>query len=243
LIEEVLPSVYQELLTQLIANGIGHSQVFSAFPTVGETKENWSRFLGSLFLELVNQNIFWTSASGGHWIKPTEAFYLKEDVEGIENSEVLDTIRKFLVEAGVLLVELPKNLMVSVKILLREKIGNHILGPKRVRQECKEKRKILTSQSCSSKLGLLYYILTDQNYSDMGGIELLPLDDGTFEMFDRSRRKVFISSNLHPKKLLWPGFRGRFLHQDTPQNFISHLQRFSKYNSLPWCDKCNLMIG
>jgi len=229
LIKEVLPSVYQELLTQLIANDICHSKVYSAFPTLRETKENWSAFFEPLFLELINHNIFWTRASGGHWIKPKEAFYLNEDVEGFEDSEELCTIRNFLVQARVLLVELPKNLMALVESLLREKIRHHILGPERVRHECKEKRIILAGQSWNSKLWLLSYVLSDQKYSDMGGIELLPLDDGTFEMFDCSRRKVFVSSDLHLKKLLLPGFCGRFLHQDTPQNLRSHIHFSSKY--------------
>jgi sacsin len=229
LIKEVLPSVYQELLTQLIANDICHSKVFLAFPTLRETKDNWSTFLEPLFLELINHNTFWTRASGGHWIKPTEAFYLKEDVEGVEDSEELCTIRTFLVQARVLLVELPKNLMASVETLLREKIRHQILGPERVRRECKEKKMVLTSQSWKSKLQLLSYILSDQKYSDMLGIELLPLDDETFEKFDSSRPKVFISSDLHPKKLLLPGFCGRFLHQDTPQNLRSHLHFSSKF--------------
>jgi sacsin len=229
LIKEVLPSVYQELLTQLIANDICHSKVFSAFPTLRETKENWSTFLEPLFLELINHNIFWTRASGGHWIKPTEGFFLKEDVEEMQNSEELDTIRIFLVQAGVPLIQLPKNLMASAESLLREKIRNCFVGPERVRLECKEKKMVLESQSWKSKLELLSYILSDQKHSDMGGIELLPLDDGAFEMFDSNRHKVFVSSDLHPKKLLLPGFCGRFLHQDTPQNLRSHLQCSSKY--------------
>jgi len=41
-----------------------------------------------------------------------------------------------------------------------------------------------TTKSFESKMTLLSYALSDEDYEAMESIDLLPVDDGTFDMFD-----------------------------------------------------------
>ena len=59
MIEEVLPTLYRDLLTQLVSQGVDHERVTPALPTEGETKPKWKSLLGPLYrTHLINSNIF-----------------------------------------------------------------------------------------------------------------------------------------------------------------------------------------
>jgi sacsin len=157
-------------------------------------------------------------ASGGQWISLSEAYFLSEDF--VADSEILESVRTFLVDIDIKVVDVPKPLLKTIKKLL----GNHIrsLGPKDLRHFCSQNSQNLNEQSFETKLNLLEFILSDGSYGDLTGIQLLPLDDGNFEVFDRTRKRIFIESENHPKSLLMPGFSGRFLNPNISASIKEH---------------------
>ena len=219
LITDILPKVYLNFIQALICQNFDREKVYAALPTVESTLKNWQPLLQPFYhIQLLTEPFLWTLASGGQWISLSEAFFLSEDFGA--DSEILESVRTFLVDIGISVVDVPKPPLETIKKYL----GNHIrsLGPKNLRNFCRQSSQSLNEQSFETKLNLLEYILSDGNYGDLTGLQLLPLDDGNFEVFDRQRKQIFIESENHPKSLLMPGFYGRFLNPNLSAFIKAH---------------------
>jgi sacsin len=191
--------------------------------------KNWQSLLQPFYqIQLLREPFLWTLASGGQWISLSEAFFLSEDFG--TDSEVLESVRTFLVDINIKVVDIPKPLLKTIK----KHLGDHIrsLSPKDLRNFCRQNNQSLNEQPFETKLNLLEYILSDRSYGDLTGIQLLPLDDGNFEVFNRQRKHIFIESENHPKSLLMPGFSGRFLNPNISrfikEHFVAATGRISK---------------
>ena len=193
LVKEVLPSAYAQILGELSAQPRYDSDCcYPAFPTRMSTKVEWCQLLQPLFqTHLMDKKVFWTQASGGQWISPRESVFLIDDVEGKEDSDKLKAVRDFVADAGVPLAHLPQPLMLTFKKF----IGTKTQTPKTVRQLCKTQTEVLKQQSSSAKMSLLTYVLSDRNHGDLHGVQLLPLDDGTYEVFSHSKIKILRVGN------------------------------------------------
>ena len=99
------------------------------------------------------------------------------------------------------------------------------LGPDALRNSLRKHPLILNKETFESKMKLLSYALSDEKYDQMEKIRLLALDDGSFAEFDKTNQTVFIDSDDHPRSLLMPGYRGRFLNQALPQTIRTKLIR------------------
>ena len=227
MVKEVLPSAYTQILEELSAEpGFDSDCCYPAFPTAISTKVEWRQLLQPLFrTHLMDKKVFWTQASGGKWVSPRESVFLIDDVEGKEDSDELEEVRDFLTVAGVPLVQLPEQLMATFKKHIRTKTQ----APKTVRQLCKTHGEDLKEQSNSAKMALLSYVLSDRDYGDLLGVQLLPLDDGTHEVFNTGKIKIFLDSQEHPKTLFLSGFQGRFVHPDITQTIRDHFQTRKLY--------------
>jgi len=219
LITDILPKVYLNFIQALICQNFDREKVYAALPTEESTLKNWQSLLQPFYqIQLLTEPFLWTLASGGQWISVSKAFFLSEDFGA--DSEILESVRTFLVDINIKVVDIPKPLLKTIKKLL----GNDIrsLGPKNLRNFCRQNSQSLNEQSFETKLNLLEYILSDGNYGDLTGLQLLPLDDGNFVVFDRQRKHIFIESENHPKSLLMPGFYGRFLNPNISASIKEH---------------------
>ena len=76
----------------------------------------------------------------------------------------------------------------------------------------------------TEKFCLLKFVLKDDLFSELQGLELLPLSDGTFATFKSSDIfAVYMPSPEHPAKLL-PGLRHRILAQDVGVEILAKLK-------------------
>lgn len=74
------------------------------------------------------------------------------------------------------------------------------------------------------KLCLLKYVLKDALFSELLGLELLPVSDGNFAAFSNSPGEaIYIASRKHPQELL-PGLRDHFLDQDVDGDTLTKLK-------------------
>ena len=198
-------------MKDLIDQGISPEKVYSALPTLIHTKYNWHSLLHHFYDKFQYfDKAFWTQ---GKWLNFTESFFLAEDVS-CELKESLEDVRAFLLQTNINLVQIPVLLMETVKVKLGQRLNS--LGPSYLRSLLRGYSHILNNQNFQRKMSLLSYCLSDNEYNDMKNIPLLPLDNGGFETFDSQRQAVFIDSKEHPKILLMPGFKGRFLCENTP---------------------------
>ena len=72
------------------------------------------------------------------------------------------------------------------------------------------------------KLLLLKVSLSDGQFSNLEGLQLLPLCNGNFVKFEATARTVFISSREHPQEL-FPGLDGRFLDRGIEEEILDNL--------------------
>src|SRR6218665_2349679 len=82
---------------------------------------------------------------------------------------------------------------------------------------------------------LLEYLLEFSKDTDLVGLVLLPLEDGTWTEFEtaRSVNKVYVASKEHPQSLL-PGLERRFLKSGIAEKAIEQLVDRGKYlSSMP----------
>ena len=78
------------------------------------------------------------------------------------------------------------------------------------------------------KLCLLRFALKDGMFSQLLGLELLPLSDGTFASFQNSDKfAIYMSLPEHPAELL-PGLRHRLLAQDVDSGILRKLQEVAE---------------
>ena len=143
-----------------------------------------------------------------------------EDVD-FDTEDCLEDVRAFLLLVPTNLVEVPVPIMETIKKYMKSKINT--LDSSHLRSVLLRHPHLLSGQTFEEKMNLLFYCLLDKAYDKMENIPLVPLDDGSFEAFDCNNKAIFIDSDDHPKILLLPGFKGRFLSQDTPEEIREDL--------------------
>ena len=92
-------------------------------------------------------------------------------------------------------------------------------------------RRILkVTPSCYSSLGrkekfcLLKFVLKDDNFFELLGLELLPVSDGNVVPFKSSAGDyIYITSKIHPPELL-PGLKHRILDQEVDEHTLEKLE-------------------
>ena len=67
----------------------------------------------------------------------------------------------------------------------------------------------------------------DDSFTELGGLELLPLANGVFTSFSISSEAVYISSVDHPQELL-PNLEDQFLDQKISEDILESLRVVAK---------------
>jgi sacsin len=137
-------------------------------------------------------------------------------------SEDLDVVRKFFITTKQPLVKVPSPIMETLKEIIN-KDEMSFVDPCALRNRLVEYHLTLSNETFESKMKLLSYSLSDEKYDQMKNIRLLALDDENFVEFDESNQTVFIDSHDHPRSLLLPGYRGRFLYPAVPHTIRTKL--------------------
>ncbi|XP_035698973.1 sacsin-like [Branchiostoma floridae] len=205
LVREILPSAYARLITdatQCCTKDI----LYAALPDKHNTAPHWDQALKPFFDNILTERVLWTPANGGRWITPRDAVF------NIPSQPVPSTVVDNLVSAEVDVVTLPEHVIEAID-------DNDTLSGLSLRQvtpgllRTTMKKTGVQNSSREQKLAWLQYALSDENYHEMEGIELLPLADKTFTTFSKYDKTIFIESEEHPRTLL-PGLQGRFLDTD-----------------------------
>ena len=109
------------------------------------------------------------------------------------------------------------------------------VNPDLVRQTLKNKLPLLQNQTRENKLLLLEHAMSDDAFQHLQGIQLLPLGNGTFQMFTSTAQQhpVFLDSVEH-SRLLLPGLTDWFVDKTIPGHLWT---QFTKAAQL----KCKLL--
>ena len=177
LVSELLPSCYDYLISKL-QQVSQSSDVYSAWPDVNKVQySHWSGLLSPLFALVFSRAcIRCTEISHllNSWIRINEATFLPEC------EQISRVVITTVTSCGLRLAKIPGNVWSALRMMGQ---GTSILFPTLVRAKLRQTPHSYQSLSRSDKLELLCYCLSDQNYSDLHGIFLLPLANGTFIQF------------------------------------------------------------
>ena len=214
LVSELLPPCYALLLNRA-KDLLAPKECYSAWPEVSRVcYTNWKDLLLPLFRILVSQPVVWTERSDtkvGRWIVPSEGVFVPR--EG--NFSVI--VHRILSSCSVRLVDVPPGIWDGFQL---EGFSPRSVSPSLTRNHIRNQSGSYMSIDAHSKYELLRYCLTDQQYSDLQGLFLLPLADGRFEQFTSAglynpSQYRYLCSRDYPQDLL-PNLNDRLvnLHQN-----------------------------
>ena len=184
---------------------------FRAWPDVNNVNQKWKGVEKSLFQRLLQENVVYTEANGGSWVKVEEAIFQRHHQN--------DLLLKILLSNDFSAVAIPDH----VNIALREYAPyKKEIEPRLIRQVLRQEPSSYLNLERKEKMILLKFSLSDGKFSDLEGLQLLPLSSGEFVRFEKQAKTVYIASKEHPQEL-FPGLDERFLDRNVHENILHDL--------------------
>ncbi|XP_078000240.1 sacsin-like [Glandiceps talaboti] len=211
LTSDAIPEVYAKLiLTAITEYKWKPDRIYAAWPdpSIVKSKE-WQLIFKKLLKLLVQHKIFYTDASGGKWVHLSDAIF--DIPDRYVSTDIRETVVNTMLKDGAPVVTVPSHV---INCLEMQYIQINEMSPQLVRNQLK-KGASLSQMTRQSKLLLLEYVLSDRAFHDLQGLNLLPLDDGSFTSFSTPYygNKIFIATDGNPQSLL-PNMENRFLERN-----------------------------
>uniref|UniRef100_A0A452QMN6 Sacsin molecular chaperone n=1 Tax=Ursus americanus TaxID=9643 RepID=A0A452QMN6_URSAM len=199
--------------------------IYKLWPDANKVKVHWQPVLEPLFNELFQNAVMYSISN--HWVKLEQAYFSELD----ESLEYTKTVLNYLQSSGKQIVKVPANLAAAVQLAASSPKPVRKVTPAWVRQVL---RKSAHPGDAQDKLHLLEFVLSDQAYSELLGLELLPLQNGNFVPFSSSvsdQDVIYITSEDYPRSL-FPGLEGRFILDSLKPHLIAALNEAAQTRAL-----------
>lgn len=203
LLKEVLPQTYLSLLKAAIKLAqefvLPPSLVYDLWPDLTQMKhkDKWSAVALDVLQHLFGENMAVLSLAKDErkFVPPSEALL---PCNGPTSSDTLAALERTLVSCGENLVTLSQSVSRAIaEAHPRPDTLKHVT-PAFIRDVLR--RIDIHSLSKNDKLCLLEYVLSDRNYKELEGLQLLPLSDGSFRAFThREVDTALIDSSTFPR--------------------------------------------
>ena len=207
LVSELLPPCYARLLMEAKKH-LRPEQFYEAWPEIDEvTSTPWKGLLLPLFRLLFKEAVVWTSGEGtfgGQWIALAHGTFIPQ------GSSLSSVVHSALSNCDIKLVKVPDRVWDGIALKCTD-CRVQLLSPSIARSALRSHPGSYQDSDAPSKFDLLGYCLSDENYSDLDGLTLLPLADGRFidfkvpylSLFSHMRVKErYICSDEYPRDLL-----------------------------------------
>ncbi|XP_068722037.1 sacsin-like [Montipora capricornis] len=217
LLEEAIPRAYVKMILEAIkgkAANVPETAIYRAWPDVCSINQKWKGVEKSLFQHLLQENVVYTEANRGSWVKVEEAIFQRH-TEHHQN----DLLMKVLLSNGVSAVAIPENVNFALEKYAPYK---EEIDPCLIRQVLRQDPSSHLNLKRKEKLILLKFSLSDGEFSDLEGLQLLPLSNGEFVRFETRAKTVYIASKEHPQEL-FPGLDERFLDRNVHEDILHDL--------------------
>ena len=165
-----------------------------AWPDTANIDQKWKRVEEPLFELLLDKSIIYTPAQGGKWLKLKDVI-----VERLAESDPKELLVKVLLTANENVARLPEH---ALKAICLYSTLSAEITPSLTRRVLKNVPSSYSNLARSEKLLLLKFALKDGCFSDLLGLELLPISNQQFMSFSSTGEAVYISSPAHPRELL-----------------------------------------
>ena len=201
LVSQLLPPCYAMLLIEAKTH-ITHEQFYDVWPDVNTVKSTqFSEILSLLFKSLFQQAVVWSEKVQalqlvGDWIFVSEATFVSE------SSSLPSIVKKVLTNCDVQLVTVPPNVWSAMRYA---RVGVTEVSPMLARSKLRSYPASYSGIDLIGKKIILKYCLSDNNYSDLNGLNLLPLANSGFASFDPVGiygQPVYLCSSDCPRYLL-----------------------------------------
>lgn len=215
LLSEVLPLSYKELLIHATRSPkVSALDLYHAIPNLVVVDEKWQIVLEPLFRTLFDLPIFFTAVGGGKWIVAEESIFdcMKEE------PETKSLIISVLISGGVPVVEVNQHVLHALGAF--SNYSPEIITPGVLRNILAGNRNLYVNLEHHQKLLLLRYVLKDEDFRELNGIELLPVLNGTYVRFSKTEQPVYMSTSEFPTSLL-PNIAEQFV-SDTLDDVTHH---------------------
>eukprot|EP00061_Rhincodon_typus_P016554 g44826.t1 len=201
LINNVVPKTYATLVLEAIKrmqaekdhdSPLTPEAIHKVWPDVSKIRVHWKPILEPLFKELIEHPVIYSMSN--HWVKVDLVYFCEMD----NSKACTETVLNFLNKAGIQIARVPENVFNAVQAYNSDAKNLKRVSPALVRQVI---RKFKHRGSAEEKLQLLEYVLTDHNFGELIGLELLPLQNGNFISFDSStadKDAIYITTDNHP---------------------------------------------
>nr|KAF6428417.1 sacsin molecular chaperone [Rousettus aegyptiacus] len=226
LVRDVVPKAYATLIFDSIRRleaqrgadaPLSVDAVYRLWPDVSRVRARWRPALQPLFADLLQGAVL--RALGGRWVRLEQARFSDLD----ERSERARAVLGYLRGAGEQVVRVPAHLAAAVQLAAPSDRPPRTVTPAWVRQVL---RKAAPQGGAAEKLHLLDFVLSDRAYSELLGLELLPLQNGSFAPFSSSvsdQDVVYITSEDYPRSL-FPGLEGKLILDNLKPHLLAALK-------------------
>ena len=235
LVQHVASEAYANVLLLVrdsCDSSVGADLVYKSWPNIQEVEKHWQCMLEHMFSILLKENILWTPAHHGQWINLSEA-YLDRMTTQFQNTsdETRRVVRETLTQANEAIVIVPSHVMIAIDKYTS--VPTKSITPAFLRALLKRKEKgvwKITNVPKEKKLLLLEFALADKNLSDMQGVPLLPLANGSFvefrsiQYYREPAAAVYVSSTSNPRSI-FHNMDNKFLDDNVQTPAITYLSK------------------
>ncbi|XP_010171378.2 sacsin, partial [Antrostomus carolinensis] len=226
LVVNIVPKAYTTLILEAIKRmeteknsdfPLSAERIYRLWPDENKIKVPWKPIVVPLFKELLQHTVIYSVSN--QWIKVEQVHFSEMD----ETVEYTQSVLNYLQNSGKQIAKVPANIASAVHLTVSTAKAVKKVTPAVVRQVL---RKSGHSGPAEEKLHLLEFVLSDGVYSELIGLELLPLQNGNFIPFSSSVSEqdvVYITSEEYPRAF-FPGLEGRLLSDDLKPEVLAALK-------------------
>uniref|UniRef100_A0A3P9JZ95 HEPN domain-containing protein n=1 Tax=Oryzias latipes TaxID=8090 RepID=A0A3P9JZ95_ORYLA len=231
LVNKVLPKAFVVMIQDAIKlcqeSRLPVSSVYRLWPDIShmQHKDKWLEVARDVFDQLFRQDAAVLSlAKDERWFIPLSDAIIPSN--GSESPDIVNAVKRTLVFYGENLVTVPDHVMKAI-------VTTSHTTPKQVTPGFL--RRVLLRNGMQyidkeDKLCLLEFVLSDENYKELQGLQLLPLSDGSFRSFtNREEDTALIDTKEFPRTLL-PCCKHLFISNDLSSTCKTYLKKLASKN-------------
>ena len=200
LVDKCLPSCYFQLISELMNHSIDPSIVYRCWPDIQQVNGSpWCGLLEPFYkLLLSNDMVVHTQVLRRGWISISRGVF--------SSSNILLAVKEVVKRCKVNVVEVDEHCWEAINQYYRDMLQT--IEPALVKECLKDNLSSYCYELEQEKFEILKYCLSDNNFYDLVGLQLIPMSDGSFQKFQSNLtddfENLYISSSSHPSFLL-PG--------------------------------------
>ena len=228
LVEKCLPSCYFQLVSKLMElQCIDPNAVYNCWPDINRVKGTpWSGLVEPFYTSLFsNIKVVHTLQGRGKWIRVSEGVFVANDIPM--------AVQEALMQCNVDLVITNDICNQAIRMFCSDSVRD--LTPQLARHHLKSNRLAYDNALRQEKLDILKYCLKDNKYSDLSGLHLIPLANGSYAEFrsvfsqSQSLEELCVSTPANPSSLL-PGLESNLIKM-YDEDVVLHSMLYSVANS------------